>query len=347
MAWFYLHWCMLVATLLSPPQAVVRQNADQFNGSFVTTLLRQNSNAYVLDAPVVTYRFSKQAGVLDGWSEALGVSLTEVDEPLRVQLRLAPSEGALITSVNQDGAAAKARIQRHDVILGLPATVEFQQPLKLTAVRAGERLRINLDLTPAKQYWIGVNTNDLDDAMRTQLSLPSGRGILIAEVIDRTPAQQAGLLKYDVVLGLADGTAVNNTGDLSKMVQSSDGKTLQLQILRHAKSMTVGVTPIERPREENQQKAVYQGLNWIRSHDANATAAWTNLAPATVDGSWATTSQPQLVWSYVLNHKSNPQDAAAKIEGLEKQVRQLLQEVSALRQTIEKQKATDVNAPKK
>ncbi len=59
----------------------------------------------------------------------IGVTLAEADEVLRSQLRLATGEGLVVTDVLADSAAAKAGIQRHDVLTKLDGK-------RLTAVEA-------------------------------------------------------------------------------------------------------------------------------------------------------------------------------------------------------------------
>jgi predicted metalloprotease with PDZ domain len=292
----------------------------------------QPREGYLLTAPLVRYHVNQNTATLNGWSRALGVSLAEVDAPLQVHLGLKAQEGVLILGVDPEGAAAKASLQVHDVLLGLPTQVDPSRSLELMTVRAGARQKVTLTVPTAKQFWIGVHTSELDDAMRTQLSLPAGRGILITEVIEKTPAQAAGLLKHDVGTGTAEGTAVDSAEAFSKLVQSSGGKTLQLQIIRHAKSMSIGITPVARPQEQAQQSqqrdaAVANGLLWLR--------AYNNLH--VID------RQP---WTVELAGQA-AQDPAVKVDALQKQVEALLKEVTALRQAMEKQKAGEGAPPKK
>src|SRR5262245_28625900 len=128
--------CILATTLFFPPSAINQSGAApqaQQTNLDAQTLARwvdarqylalTGDNSLVLPSPIFAYRLSKNAATLDGWSQALGLSLTEVDEPLRAHLRLNPNEGLLVTSVTADGVAARAKLQTHDVILGLPGTV--------------------------------------------------------------------------------------------------------------------------------------------------------------------------------------------------------------------------------
>jgi hypothetical protein len=228
------------------------------------------------------------------------------------------------------------------VLLQLPAKAEAKS-LELTTIRSGQRLKVKVDAVKPKRFWIGVQTEDLTDALRAQLSLASGRGILISEVIEKSPAERAGLLRYDVVVGLADGSAIGSTADFSKLIQGSNGKTQSLQVIRHAKSLTLGVTPTERPADEPPQASVQdqadqaaRALHWLtvkvadRRNEAVVDTAKADLVP---------------LWTSV--QQANPpavQDPAGRIAALQAHVDQLLKEVKALRLTLEKTPAPD---PKK
>jgi predicted metalloprotease with PDZ domain len=87
----------------------------------------------------------------------IGVTLSEADDTLRQQLRLATGEGLVVTDVMPDSAAAKAGVQTHDVITVLDGkrltTVEAinaqiqelkDKKFELRLLRSGKELTINL-----------------------------------------------------------------------------------------------------------------------------------------------------------------------------------------------------------
>jgi predicted metalloprotease with PDZ domain len=331
----------LLVTALVLPQQQPQETQPRVNPVVVTGTLEQ-SEQYLLTAPLIRYQVSLATPAVNRWSQVLGLNLSAVDEPLQVHLGLKANEGLLVTGVDEQGVAAKARLQVHDVIVGLPDQAAQPQVLNLVAIRGGQRKKVTLDATPPKRFWIGVNTGELDDALRTQLSLPAGHGILIADVIDMGPAQKAELLKHDVVIGLDNGAAISSTDEFSKAVQASAGKPLHLQIVRHAKSMTLGITPVERPPEEPQQAQateVARSLTWLYTHN-QPTSGYFRLQPQPAEN---------VVWWGGLQAAQNnqaPQDATVKITALQGQVEQLLKEVTALRQAMEK-KAAPEGQPKK
>jgi hypothetical protein len=91
----------------------------------------------------------------------IGVTLSEADDTLRTQLRLAAGEGLVVTEVVADGAAAEVGIQTHDVLIVLDGrrltTVEAinaqiqeikDKSVDLRLLRAGKEMTI--PITPRK-----------------------------------------------------------------------------------------------------------------------------------------------------------------------------------------------------
>ena len=87
----------------------------------------------------------------------IGVTLSEADDTLRQQLRLATGEGLVVTDVMPDSAAAKAGVQTHDVITVLDGkrltTVEAinaqiqelkDKEVELRLLRSGKELTVNI-----------------------------------------------------------------------------------------------------------------------------------------------------------------------------------------------------------
>src|SRR5262245_16603348 len=55
-------------------------------------------------------------------------------------------------------------------------------------------------------HWIGVHFDGISDVIKTQLDIPNG--VTVIEVIDKSPAQKAGLQKHDILI-TANGVAIN------------------------------------------------------------------------------------------------------------------------------------------
>ena len=57
--------------------------------------------------------------------------------------------------------------------------------------------------------FLGIQPERVDPALRAQLDLPDGVGILVAEVVEGSPAARAGLKAFDVLHRLDDQILVN------------------------------------------------------------------------------------------------------------------------------------------
>jgi hypothetical protein len=188
------------------------------------------------------------ANDLAPWTGAFGINVEPVSGALQQQLKLKPSEGILVIDLNDESLAKQADLQKFDVIVGLDKKPDPAKPVKVKLIRSGVSQERTLKApTPKKQYWIGVHLQTIEEPLRTQLSLPEGKGLLLSEVVNDSPAKKAGLQTYDVVVG-TEKLDFSKTEDLAERVQQTEGKPIELRLIRHAKPLTLAVTPIERPQ---------------------------------------------------------------------------------------------------
>jgi serine protease Do len=94
--------------------------------------------------------------------------------------------------------------------------------------------------------WLGVQIQDLNDAMHSALGLGERKGVLISDVFKNQPADKAGIKRGDVVLSI-DGKAVETSNDLKNTVATIEpGKKVPVVVFRGGKEMTVTVLLNER-----------------------------------------------------------------------------------------------------
>jgi membrane-associated protease RseP (regulator of RpoE activity) len=98
----------------------------------------------------------------------------------------------------------------------------------------------------AVAYWIGVACEPLPSALRAQLNLPQGEGVLLEDVIEDGPAAKAGLKQFDVLLSI-DDELVGSQQDVARIVVDSQGKKMTVRYLRGGKEATVAIEPAKRP----------------------------------------------------------------------------------------------------
>lgn len=274
------------------------------------------------------------------WSRYLGADLAAADAPLRSQLKLNDGEGFVVTAVTPDGAAAEGGLVLYDVVVGLNDDPKPEAAYPLYIWRAGAKQPMTIKTKPDRKGWIGVNLAEIDEAMRSQLSLPAGRGLLVQEVTDDSPASQAGVQKFDVIDGFGDGAPSGTVEAFSAIVQKSAGKTLSVQILRHGKSLTINLTPKKRPAEET---GVWAGVpqtqaRWLMLNNLNQpawAAARNNRALNYVEflnsANLANLARSRNV---ALNPTAGD-DRQTKLAHVEKQLDQLLKELQATREALE------------
>ncbi len=95
--------------------------------------------------------------------------------------------------------------------------------------------------------WLGIVPQDLDDKIARAQNLDSRDGAIIAEVVPKSPADDAGLKVGDIIIEF-DGVRVKDAADLRNRVSNSEiGKTKTLKILRGKKELAINVKLGELP----------------------------------------------------------------------------------------------------
>lgn len=93
-------------------------------------------------------------------------------------------------------------------------------------------------------HWLGVHLDAVADVIKTQLDIQSGMAVI--EVIDKGPAQKAGIQKHDIVTS-ANGVGINSQDDIFRALTQSKGEPLNIGLVRKGRPMTIRVTPEKRP----------------------------------------------------------------------------------------------------
>jgi serine protease Do len=104
--------------------------------------------------------------------------------------------------------------------------------------------------------YLGVRPRDiLTEDERKALKLKSRRGSLIQQVEPGTPAEKAGLERYDVIVEF-DGQPVKNSHDLSfKIAETEPGKKVDIKVIRDGKEKILTAKLEELSTGEDVEKA--------------------------------------------------------------------------------------------
>jgi membrane-associated protease RseP (regulator of RpoE activity) len=282
-------------------------------------------------------------------SDLIGADVAQVDNVLRSHLGLGEGKGLVVAAVGDDTPAAKAGIQKNDVLIaigneeiagleGFRRSLEASadKPITLVLIRAGKKQSIEVTphsgsvtaqllCTIAQQpgepkYWLGIGLAGADDTLRSQLSLVAGEGLVVTNVESDSPAAKAGVLVNDLLLKL-DGKSLTTIEALTEQLQTIGDKPVALELLRRGKPATLTVAP------EKHAEAVANGLAWLAGNTYAVDLASNNQYFVSVQ-------YPQLAVDFIQAQSARP-ELAKQLADLDMQVKQLEAAIAALRSTIE------------
>jgi len=97
--------------------------------------------------------------------------------------------------------------------------------------------------------WLGVVIQDVTEELAKSFELESNKGVLISEVADNSPAQEAGILQGDVITKL-NGAQVKDVTELrNKIALILPGTKIDVELIRDGKTKSVKVTIGEQPED--------------------------------------------------------------------------------------------------
>ena len=101
--------------------------------------------------------------------------------------------------------------------------------------------------------YLGVRSGPITEEDKDALKLKTKKGAIIGEVEPDTPAEKAGLKKYDVIVEVS-GKPVKDHQDLMfKIAEIEPGTKIEIKVIRGGKEKIITVTLVERPSEEEEE----------------------------------------------------------------------------------------------
>jgi serine protease Do len=95
--------------------------------------------------------------------------------------------------------------------------------------------------------WLGVTVQNLTDEMARYFGLPDKNGVLVAKVLENSPAQKAGIKERDVIKQV-DNKATNSVKELLSAVAKAEvGSKVKVSAVRDKKELILEVQIGERP----------------------------------------------------------------------------------------------------
>ena len=102
--------------------------------------------------------------------------------------------------------------------------------------------------------WFGIQIQDISEGDAKDLDLPSG-GVLVGRVEDGSPAQKAGLKRYDLIVAI-NGRAVKSAADLQmEIANSAPGDEVAVTVYRGKEKQSFKVKVTESPDAAREQAA--------------------------------------------------------------------------------------------
>jgi serine protease Do len=175
----------------------------------------------------------------------IGVQVQNVTPELAKSFGMADAKGALVAQVNPESPAAKAGIQRGDIIIEfngipihemneLPRMVADTAPgskATLKILREGKEKTLNLTIVEltderqgqakeegaAEKTVLGMEVQNLNPALAQQFSLRDNQGVVVVRVDSGTPAADAGIRPGDLILEV-NGAVVGTVKEYQEAV---------------------------------------------------------------------------------------------------------------------------------
>lgn len=181
----------------------------------------------------------KKGKVVRGW---LGVMIQEITPELKDKLNLKEEKGALVGDVVAEGPADKAGIKRGDVIVSfdgkeiseandLPfivASTPVGKTVTVEVIRIGKKEHFQVQIEELKEEReaqvvsearpnLGLTVREMTPELARNFGLSEASGVVVVQVQNNTPAQEAGLAPGDIILEM-DQVPVKDLEQFNQMI---------------------------------------------------------------------------------------------------------------------------------
>jgi membrane-associated protease RseP (regulator of RpoE activity) len=308
----------------------------------------------------------------------LGVEVATVEAPLRAHLDLKEKQGVIVADVPDNSEAAKAGLKQHDVLVRLNEDIiegserfneliaaQQGEEVKFHIVRKGKPTTVTATLpnTPVyqlvtsftnqglwydvsdNQYRIGVTLAQADDALRSQLRLAQGEGLVVTEVVAESPAAKAGLKQHDVLTQL-DAKRLTTVEACDSQIQEIKDRKVMATFVRGGKESSVELSPQLSTTSSARYVPMLGNVNVSPHLQSSNTVLLT-------DGS---VTNPSVLWyagtglrGFTFGNTSNaaPPNAQEQIAQIKQQLSAMQQSLAALEAALQTPPASKQAAPEK
>lgn len=159
-------------------------------------------------------------------------------------INLGNSGGALIDAQGQLVGINTAVLNR---TYGGPEGIGFAIPVNLVRGVMDQILKQGRVV----RGWLGLEPQDLSDEQAAQLGLSNGAGVVVANILVRSPAFEAGVRPGDVIVRLGADPVHNAQEVVSKVAALKPGAPIKIGLRRSGQAFEVKIKIIERPTKDN------------------------------------------------------------------------------------------------
>jgi len=283
------------------------------------------------------------------------LGLVELDDALRAQLKLPAGRGLVAVSVREHSPAWQAGVRQNDVLLSLddaplakPGDMDAklkqagEKPLTLAIIRKGAPVslkvqpQVKVSLGPVEQeeaptYWIGVSVSTLSPALRAQLDVPENQGLLVANVVESSPAAKSDLKANDVLLTVA-GQPLNSQPALSEFVQKNGETPFEVGYLREGERRRIlKLTPEKRKTGQTFKLGV------LTAPRIGTTVVRPGVVQDIASAPWITNNGFVSGWT-VKDVRPTPDASAKQLDEMAAEIKELHKSIDALRKALEDRK---------
>jgi len=207
----------------------------------------------------------KQGKVIRGW---LGVMIQGITPELKNKLDLKEDKGALVSDVTPDSPADKGGIKRGDVIVtfdgkeiresnDLPyivASTPIGKTVTVEVLRKGEKKSLDIKIaelegeeekteTGEAKPHLGLVVQEITPDLADRLGLSERHGIVVVQVENNSPAEEAGVRPGDIILEVDQIPIKNITDFKNKMNRFKAGDTILFLIKRDEVTSYITLKP--------------------------------------------------------------------------------------------------------